>query len=52
MSEDQFLLRDKNGKALGEGDIPDNAIFIFEVEENVVKEYFRKLREQKEREQK
>ena len=45
MSEDQYLLRDDDGKVLGEVQLPKHVIFIHEMEENVVRKYFRDRRE-------
>ena len=45
MSEDQYLLRDDDGKVLGEVQLPKHVIFIHEMEENVVRKYFKDRRE-------
>ena len=42
---DEYLLRDENGKVLGEVQLPKHVLFIHEMEENVVRKYFRELRE-------
>ena len=42
---DEYLLRDENGKVLGEVQLPKHVLFIHEMEENVVRKYFRDRRE-------
>ena len=42
---DEYLLRDENGKVLGEVQLPKHVLFIHEMEENVVRKYFRERRE-------
>ena len=41
----EYLLRDENGKVLGEVQLPKHVIFIHEMEENVVRKYFKEKRE-------
>ena len=48
--EDQYLLRDEEGKVLGDVQLPKHVLFIHEMEENVVRTYFRELKEKKEAE--